>query len=392
MLTPMPGAPRTPSQGRRAASSRRLLSNSAGHRARPACARWAPNLLRRPYESSAPGCGGLILETLGEAMLQACIAAAPRQATVDTLLVDIQDDAASDGARLDHRGNARRRRGSPGLCRALRVRTAHVFQRARSGTRADRSGTGRWRLARNPRRSRATTRHRRTARATAGDELPRRARDAVADALAHPLATRRNRSQPCLVGFPQQPVAARRFRPSVDQSAARPCKSIGTRLERRFGLIIGLASSLISAAGIARSRHRFAHSSPRPSRGRHRACDGPGRGHELLWPREAELRQRVLQSYNPYRSARTTDPALVRHLLLPGRSRRSVHRCRLARRSSTPPSTRRASAGSWCDAAMLQRCAQRWSDSSATPVDVGFLQFFPAIERVERPTAGSSSA
>jgi hypothetical protein len=35
----------------------------------------------------------LILETLGEAMLQACIAAAPRQATVDTLLVDIHDDA-----------------------------------------------------------------------------------------------------------------------------------------------------------------------------------------------------------------------------------------------------------------------------------------------------------
>ena len=37
----------------------------------------------------------LILETLGEATLQACIAAAPRQATVDTLLVDIHDDASS---------------------------------------------------------------------------------------------------------------------------------------------------------------------------------------------------------------------------------------------------------------------------------------------------------
>ena len=40
----------------------------------------------------------LILETLGEAMLQACIAAAPRQASVDNLLVDIRDDAAEDVA------------------------------------------------------------------------------------------------------------------------------------------------------------------------------------------------------------------------------------------------------------------------------------------------------
>ena len=39
----------------------------------------------------------LILDTLGEAMLQACITAAPRQATLDTLLVDIRD-TPGDGA------------------------------------------------------------------------------------------------------------------------------------------------------------------------------------------------------------------------------------------------------------------------------------------------------
>ena len=39
-----------------------------------------------------------MLETLGEAALQACIAAAPREATVETLLVDIRDDTASGEA------------------------------------------------------------------------------------------------------------------------------------------------------------------------------------------------------------------------------------------------------------------------------------------------------
>ena len=36
----------------------------------------------------------------------------------------------------------------------------------------------------------------------------------------------------------------------------------------------------------------------------------------LLWPRADEVRQRALQSHNPYRQGRSTDPAVVRHLLL----------------------------------------------------------------------------
>jgi hypothetical protein len=104
----------------------------------------------------------------------------------------------------------------------------------------------------------------------------------------------------------------------------------------------------------------------------------------LLWPRADEVRQRALQSYNPYRQGRSTDPAIVRHLVL-DRSIATIELadpqwrlqldaafeargvCRLA-----------ASAG---DAAALRRTIVLLI---ATPVNVGVLQFFPIVERFER--------
>jgi hypothetical protein len=104
----------------------------------------------------------------------------------------------------------------------------------------------------------------------------------------------------------------------------------------------------------------------------------------LLWPRADEVRQRALQSYNPYRQGRSTDPAIVRHLLL----NRSIPTIELG-----DPEWR-----AQLDAAFEARGACKLAatarDSAslrltlvgvvATPVDVGVLQFFPVVERVER--------
>jgi hypothetical protein len=104
----------------------------------------------------------------------------------------------------------------------------------------------------------------------------------------------------------------------------------------------------------------------------------------LLWPRANEVRQRVLQSYNPFRQTRSTDPAVVRHLLL-----------------SRVIATIAFSDPDWetqlATAFDAQGTAQLVADAgearlfraalvrlSATPVSVGVLQFFPAIERIER--------
>jgi hypothetical protein len=104
----------------------------------------------------------------------------------------------------------------------------------------------------------------------------------------------------------------------------------------------------------------------------------------LLWPRASEIRQRSLQSYNPYRDARVTDPALVRSLLLAEA---------MAEVNFEHPAWRAALGVAFEDFGSVRLVAGSSSASNlrsalvnllATPVDVGFLQFFPAVERVER--------
>jgi hypothetical protein len=104
----------------------------------------------------------------------------------------------------------------------------------------------------------------------------------------------------------------------------------------------------------------------------------------MLWPRENEVRQTSLSSYNPYRAARATDPAVVRELLF----RRTVQIVDL-------------SAADWKEALYAAFdadgvCRLRASTDQArelrealvllgvTPATVGVLQFFPVVERIQR--------
>jgi hypothetical protein len=104
----------------------------------------------------------------------------------------------------------------------------------------------------------------------------------------------------------------------------------------------------------------------------------------VLWPRSWEIRQRSMQSYNPYRQPRIADPALVRALVL--------------RDSAIEVTVEDASWRGELEEALrihglaclvaadgnVAKLRKAVVEVVGRPVDVGYLQFFPVMERIER--------
>lgn len=107
----------------------------------------------------------------------------------------------------------------------------------------------------------------------------------------------------------------------------------------------------------------------------------------LLWPRGIEIRQRTLQSYNPFRTHRVTDPALIRFLMLaPNVSVVSI--------SSTDWHAECSSL--LAEFGIVHLVAERSVETNmkaaivklvCMPIDVGYLQFFPVVEQIEHREA-----
>ena len=104
----------------------------------------------------------------------------------------------------------------------------------------------------------------------------------------------------------------------------------------------------------------------------------------LLWPRPHELRRRALSSWSPFRDAEFTDPALVRELLLidglpevrlSDPDWRAEFTAAIARAGVVRVRAKSEESGE------LQRALFRLV---AEPLDVGFLQLYPAIEQIRR--------
>ena len=104
----------------------------------------------------------------------------------------------------------------------------------------------------------------------------------------------------------------------------------------------------------------------------------------LLWPRPHELRRRALLSWSPFREAGFADPALVRELLLL-ESLPEVDlsnpdwRAEFQAAISTAGVVRLCSRGE--EAGALQEALFRLV---AEPLDVDFMQLYPAVEQVRR--------
>jgi hypothetical protein len=327
----------------------------------------------------------LTLDTLGEAMLQACIASAPRQATVDTLLVDIRDEPGADIASI---WISETTLGGAGVLEAFAERFAAepgLFFTALEAALAptdlelvDESlreilllSTTEPQVADDMARLRATQSH--TERASIWQSFSRRLTQRGGIDLSHALSVSLNNR-----------LLRAGSGPDLDRLLLQ-FQTHWTALEQRFGLSLGVREFAYVAsrdAAIANAVRRFL-SATLPAA----AC-----GHvtvlsaitSLLWPRAHEVRQSTLQSYNPFRDLRSTDPAIVRHLLLA----RSIPTIDLGdadweaqlNRAFTDQGTGRLSTGAG-EAARLRALLVRLV---ATPVGVGVLQFFPAIDRFER--------
>lgn len=327
----------------------------------------------------------LVLETLGEAMLQACIATAPRQATMENLLVDIRE--ASDGrpasiwiteTTLGGAGVlqsfAERFAGEPnsffdaveaalaptdfelvdgGLRRILHL--ICIDQDVRNGiaclrrTESHRESAEIWREL-----SSTLTRH-------GGVDL------------GHALVVALN---------------SRLLRPGADPALDDLLLALTARwdnIENRLGMAVDLRefAYAVSRDAVWCDRvHAYLTANLPGAAASNVSVFAAVFG--MLWPRESEVRRTSLSSYNPYRAARATDPAVVRELLL----RRTVQ-------------TVDVSAPDWKEAlydafAADGVCRLRGSTAQArdlraalvllgaTPADVGVLQFFPVVERIQR--------
>ncbi|MEH6792182.1 protein DpdJ [Parasphingorhabdus sp.] len=327
----------------------------------------------------------LILETLGEAMLQACIAAAPRQATVDTLLVDIRDDEESDVSSV---WITETTLGGAGVLEAFADRFAsepRLFFSALDAALAPSDlelvdcglreiltlTINDGEIGEQIARLRATNSHSERAILwrTLSHNLAQRGGIDLSHALSISLNNRLLRAG---------------SGPQLDQLLL-DLQNHWDATQDRFGVAIGLREYAYIAsrdATLSNAVRAFlAATLPAAAIAQVTVLSAIT---SLLWPRANEVRQRILQSYNPFRQTRSTDPAVVRHLLLsraiatiafsdPDWERQLAHAFEAHGRARLV-----AAAG---EAGQLRAALVQ---ISATPASVGVLQFFPAIERVER--------
>ena len=327
----------------------------------------------------------LILETLGEAMLQACIASAPRQATVDTLLVDIRDDSETGTASV---WISETTLGGAGVLEAFAERFASeprlfftALEAALAPTDLELVDGGLREILRlslaDPDIStevallRATNSH--NERAMRWQVLSHRLTQRGGIDLSHALSVSLNNR-----------LLRAGSGPQLDQLLL-DLQDRWDALEARFGVTIGLREYAYVASkdvALAQAVRAFlAATLPAAAIGHVTVLSAIT---SLLWPRADEVRQRALQSYNPFRRARSTDPAIVRHLLL-------------ARTIATIELTAEDWQAQLCAAFEAHGVARLVADTAqagalraalivlvATPVNIGVLQFFPAIERIER--------
>ncbi len=111
----------------------------------------------------------------------------------------------------------------------------------------------------------------------------------------------------------------------------------------------------------------------------------------LLWPRGAEISQRALQSFNPYaKRRRSTHPRLARAIV--NRVWRRISVLNEAwKRSLEEALALDATAVLYAPADELGRLRAALLEAALTPVNVGYLQFFPRVERIERIAGGFSA-
>lgn len=327
----------------------------------------------------------LIVETLGSAMLHACVAAAPREATLDNLLVDIREQsdggpasvwitettlggagvlqsfAESFAAEPNSFFDAVEAALAPTDLELVDVGLRRILDLAHNST-VVQQGMSRLRSSESHSTSTAAWR-----------ELSQTLTQHGGVDLSHALVVALNN---------------RLLRPGASEdldSLLTDLLAYWDTLEQRLGTVVGLREFAFSVcqSKSLRSRVQTYLSENLPSEAS-ASVSVFAAVLSMLWPRESEVRLSSLSSYNPYRTERTTDPAIVRHLLL----RRKVEVVDLSAANLEERIYLALSNDGACRLSALPTQARKLREVlvllGVTPVDVGVLQFFPAVERIER--------
>lgn len=328
-------------------------------------------------------------ETLAEALLQACINTAPRHASIDTLVSDLEIREGGAVARI---WITETTLGGAGVIQAFADAFArdphslfHALEAALAPTDLELASNGLIRVLGLLDENAEIRDMVSSVRSNSDHSVRAQHRDRLYQAFAkcgidvsHALSASLN---------------ARLLRAGADAQTDQLLHSLideWDRLEEQFGIAIGLREFSYLAIRLPGTRERLRKLVSQTTGasvsegGLLQVLCG------LLWPRGIEIRQRALQSYNPFRERRLTDPALVRCLLLSPRT---------ANVSIAESDWHATLAGRLAEDGIACLVADRKGDELhsteirsavikivSTPVDVGFLQFFPTVDRIDRDT------
>lgn len=323
-----------------------------------------------------------IAETFGEALLQACLATAPRQAAIDTLLLDFER-LETDAIRIWITEGTL---GGAGVLQAFAERFAteprllfSALEAALASTDLEVAAVALERIVglANSDAEIATAIH--EVRAATGHNERETAWAAFRAALARCGVPVGHSLSVSLNGRLVRAGSSRELDLLLESLLSR-----WRELESELGLAIGLREFAYLAGQdeqlVELLRDFLLMQIPGTSGNR---VERIGLVNGLLWPRGAEVRQRALQSYNPFRRARFTDPGLARSILMAGlapevRVEREDWREEIARELAQHGTVRLSASKS--ESALLHGSL---IELAATPIDVSYLQFFATVERFE---------
>jgi hypothetical protein len=327
----------------------------------------------------------VVLDTLGEAMLQACINSAPKHATVDNLLVDIEEGLGGDTANV---WISETTIGGAGVLEAFAEKFTGDPSQFFSALDAALAPTdlelvdsslreilslslNEQDIAEDLARLRGTQSH--ADRVSKWQSLSHRLTQRGGIDLSHALSVSLNNR-----------LLRSGSGPELDHLLF-DLQCLWDELEAKFGIGIGLREFGYIASknsDISKKVDTFLRATlPAAAIGHVTILAAIN---SLLWPRAHEVRHRALQSYNPFRTARSTDPAVLRQLLL----KQSIPIVELSEpdwESQLIRAFEQHGAGRLAaDMKSVGLLRLHLVRLIASPVSIGVLQFFPTISRFER--------
>ena len=317
------------------------------------------------------------VSTMGEALLQACASLAPRHVSTDALVVDVE---IGDAARL---WVTETTLGGAGVLQAIVDRIvqepralSRALEAALAPTDLELAASGLETfvgLLRDDPEVAAATQGLRSETTYAPREAQRRILYSLLDdrglTVGHALSVSLNARLLTPGARPElDPLLADLLVRWIDLERATGVAISVREISFVFALSEDLRTRVAAATGVA---------------GQLQPADAAQILSNLLWPRTVQISQQALQSYNRFTQRRSTDPRMARALL-----DRTGQRVPLDQPNWQATAARVLAEDGAVEVSMPIAGADQLRTALVelliTPVDIGYLQFFPKLERTER--------